>query len=308
MKLEVRCKFATQIEVSKDVKKLQKDQAKIRRILRHKISEMFSGGDVYDIEFASDSGSSVHAISWDWKKEKVPDGLELLEARVKRYGYGHEILAMMRRLAQFGFKIDLILDDPIIDCLVTAESRNTQVSCDFHEFSGFTIKRRQRDGDVSQISFDKGLRVLQDLKLTEKKRDWSDEELMELCFDKNGTDLRYAGGIALLYARMACIVSGARMTERNVSRFYDKSHKFVTKTEEWHEKNRVDFRPHRDWRAILLPEGTVRVVFSESDLDPDHCTQHYKDFPSRKVADKVIADWLSGGRRYKARIVVGEEP
>jgi hypothetical protein len=83
------------------------------------------------------------------------------------------------------------------------------------------------------------------LRIKKMKR-LTDEQLMGLAFDYEETDLRYGGGCASLYARMA-----AHLTSRKEKNFKEKANAFLDKTSQFHEKNRWNFQIHPDWRKEL---------------------------------------------------------
>lgn len=71
----------------------------------------------------------------------------------------------------------------------------------------------------------------------------TDEALADRVFDWAETDLRYAGGVAELYARMA-----AKLTGKKKKSFDDAAERFVDDTLQWHEGNRRNFKVHPEWR------------------------------------------------------------
>ena len=82
----------------------------------------------------------------------------------------------------------------------------------------------------------------------------TDEKLVELSFDSNETDLRYAGGIVVLYSRMACLLNDLSFSEWQ--KFEKKTEAFMEECGDYHETNRWNFRPHVGWRKIAEFEHT----------------------------------------------------
>jgi len=67
-------------------------------------------------------------------------------------------------------------------------------------------------------------------------------ELVKEILDSSGEiDLRYAGGVEMLYCKMA-----ARLTGESEGVYEEASGKFLRDNFGWHEDNRYDFKLHPD--------------------------------------------------------------
>ena len=82
-----------------------------------------------------------------------------------------------------------------------------------------------------------------------------DECLFEIALEVSGTDLRYEGGVAFLYAHMAALI-----TNRYHEDFAKAAEKFVQTTSKFHEQNRWSFKLHPDWREVALSPAEPRAT------------------------------------------------